>query len=84
MNTARFAFAVILSRQPDGREFGIGLAQENDPGYWPQPGFGSFPTWSEASDKARRLNTTQGLTDAEAAQIVASSMRKTTKPKARR
>ena len=59
MKPARFAFAAIVSRQHDGRDFGVGLAAENDPGYWPQPGFGSFPTWTEASDKARRLNTIQ-------------------------
>jgi hypothetical protein len=84
MTHARFAFAAIVSRQHDGRDFGIGLAEENDPGYWPQPGFGSFTTWTEASDKARQLNASQGLTDDDAAHIVASSMRKTTKPKGRR
>lgn len=74
---ARIAFATIVSHDPaTGRDFGIGLAEENEPGYWPKPEHGPFATWDLAAAKARELNHRLGLSDEEAAHIVASSMRR--------
>jgi hypothetical protein len=69
--TKREAFVAVLM----GRAFGIGLAQEDTRGYYPQLGFGSFESYELASEKARELNTRLGLDPMDAAMIVASSMR---------
>jgi hypothetical protein len=70
--TKREAFVAVLM----GRAFGIGLAQENERGYYPQVGFGSFDTYEAASAKAQELNALLGLSADDAAMIVCSSMRK--------
>jgi hypothetical protein len=69
--TKREAFVAVLM----GRAFGIGLAQEDERGYWPQAGFGTFDSYDAASTKARELNALLGLSAEEAAMIVCSSMR---------
>ncbi|HKV44610.1 MAG TPA: hypothetical protein VJT32_08055 [bacterium] len=69
--TKREAFVAVLM----GSAFGIGLAQEDERGYYPQVGFGTFATYDDACEKARELNTRLGLDPVDAAMIVASSMR---------
>ncbi len=59
----------------DGPKFGIGLAEENERGYWLQQGFGQFDTYDLAGVKRDELNTQLGLDKDDAAMIVASSMR---------
>ena len=54
--------------------FTIGLAQENEPGYWPTPQHGTFLNYDQAAVKAHELNTARGLTPADAARIIGSSM----------
>jgi hypothetical protein len=67
----RMAYTAICSK--DG--FTIGLAEENQRGYWPAPLYGTFPTWEAASIKASELNRARGLSDQEAIDIVLGSMR---------
>ena len=59
----------------NGEGFGIGLAERDEPGYWPQVGFGTFPSYESASARAAELNATLGLSAEEACDIVCSSMR---------
>jgi hypothetical protein len=71
--TKRKAFTAII--QPGG--FGLGIAVENEPGYYPVREFppGSFKTWDEAGEKANALNTEKfGLSHEDAWRITASSM----------
>lgn len=59
----------------DNGKFGLGAAELDQPGYWPQPQLGEFDTFHDAYVEARKLNTERlGLDDNEAARIVASSM----------
>lgn len=68
----RIAYTAVV-RHPG---FGIGVAEENDSGYWPLASEGRFATWEEASQRARTLNQEKlKLTEEDAALIVASSMR---------
>jgi hypothetical protein len=69
--TKREAFVAVMV----DRAFGIGLAEENERGYWPQAGFGTFATYDLAVAKASELNARLGLDPMDAAMIVASSMR---------
>ena len=66
----QFAFSPTIG--DDG--CGIGRADRDVRGYTPVMGV-IFKTWSEAYDHADKLNRALGLTNAEAVQIVASSMR---------
>ena len=65
------AFAPVCTH--NGR-FGLGLAERNEPGYWPMVGFGEFDTWEDARASADELNAKLGLDLETAALIVASSM----------
>jgi hypothetical protein len=66
----RVAFTAIIS----GGSFGIGLAAESEPGYWPQTLYGQFPTFRKAMEKSYELNVALGLTLEEAVAIISSSM----------
>lgn len=68
---ANTALVAVIS----GQAFGIGLAQENESGYWPQPQLGSYPTYEAAANEADRLNSKLGIAPEVAAMIVCSSMR---------
>ena len=74
----RTAFAVIIN--PDAKRFRqdsfmLGLAEENRPGYYPEPQYGVFATYEAASAKAQELNGLLfKLSPEDAAMIVASSM----------
>lgn len=57
-----------------GRAFSVGLAEENEPGFWPMPSLGIFPSYELASAKARELNVARGMTVEEGLRIVTSSM----------
>jgi hypothetical protein len=52
----------------------IGLADRGVAGYTPQPGFGKFPSWEAARDRAKVENERLGLSELEAFAIVASTM----------
>jgi hypothetical protein len=65
------AFAAVCFED----KFGIGIAEEDEPGYWPRPQFGKFDTFDDASAMATELNRQCGIGPQEAAMIVASSMR---------
>jgi len=67
----RIAFVPVCS----GNSFGLGVAEENEPGYYPQEQHGLFPTYEAASVRAEELNGKLGLTPDEAAHIVCTSMR---------
>lgn len=67
----QLAYAAVLDRGV----FSIGLAQQNQPGYWPTPQHGQFRTYNEAAARAHELNQARGLSAEQAALIVASSMR---------
>lgn len=67
----QLAYAAVLDRGA----FSIGLAQKDQPGYWPTPQHGQFRTYNEAAARAHVLNEARGLSAEEAALIVASSMR---------
>lgn len=80
---ARTAFAAIVDARD--RAFTLGLAQENQPGYWPQPQHGTFATYAAAAEKAQELNARLfHLTPEDAAVIVASSMFPSTSTSTRR
>lgn len=66
----RKAFTAVLVREG----FGVGVAAEDEAGYWPLPDHGTFKTWDGAQAEADRLNEGLGLTKVQAWHIVASSM----------
>jgi hypothetical protein len=66
----RKAYATTINE----KGFAIGLSEENEPGYYPCPQYGVFPTYEAAGVKRDALNAELGLTRDEAAMIVASSM----------
>lgn len=66
------AFAAVLG---DERGYGIGAAEENEPGYTPMPKFGRFDTFDEAQTEAMKHNVDRlGLTREQAYRIIGSSM----------
>jgi hypothetical protein len=68
----RIAFAAV----PVGDHYGLGVAEENHPGYYAyDPERLRLESWDEAVDLAKRMNDDLGLNDTEAMLIVASSMR---------
>lgn len=52
----------------------VAIAEENVRGYKPQPRYGVFPTYDEASREADKLNEDLGLSKIEAIKITLSSM----------
>lgn len=59
----------------DTGKFGLGAAELDQPGYYPQPQLGEFDTFHDAYAWADKLNVERlGFTLDEAARIVASSM----------
>jgi len=75
--TKRVALAAIVSRDPNPEtrlDFGIGLAVEHEPGYYPQPKLGRYASFELASAEAERGNAILGLSPDEAARIICSSM----------
>lgn len=71
MNDSSCAFTATVT----ATGFGVGLAEENKPGYWPCPQYGTFATWDEAFAKARELNQARDMNEETAIRIVCSSMR---------
>lgn len=69
----QLAYAAVYDRGAGA--FSLGLAQKDQPGYWPTPQHGVFRTYNEAAVRAHELNQARGLSAEEAALIVASSMR---------
>ena len=70
---ARKAYTAVV--QEGG--FGLGLAVENEPGYYPVKAYppGSFATHKEAGEKAQALNAEEfRLSREDAWRIIASSM----------
>ena len=59
----------------DGGGYGLGIAAEGEPGYWPFRERLSFATYEAACAEARRINTMLGLTEREAVAVILSSMR---------
>jgi|TARA_Y100000034_G_scaffold131097_1_gene191056 hypothetical protein len=55
--------------------FIIGTAILGETGYYPQPVYGKFDTWDEASKRAKELNNDLGLEADEVMAIIGSSMR---------
>ena len=66
----KLAFTAVCTENA----FGIGVAERDEPGYFPMPEHGSFPTFNDAMAKAAELNRMIGVSDDEAAAIVGSSM----------
>lgn len=67
----RKAFTSLFNRHG---EYIIGLAEENQPDYWPQTHCGTFKTREEAQAWADRLNKLLGISPKLAMLIVTSSM----------
>lgn len=67
--------AYVATSQGGG--FGLGLAAENEPGYYPVKEYppGAFKSYDEAMDKAESLNAEKfGLSPEDGWKITASSM----------
>ena len=71
-STLHFAYiAVVLTSQG----YGVGIAEENMPGYVPRPDFGIFDSFAAAEQQAKQLNTEQlKLSSERAYEIICSSM----------
>ena len=71
------AYTAVLLQEPWGEaQYGLGLAEQNQPGYWPIPAYLCHATtYDEVSDHAEKLNREMALSESEALRIVASSMR---------
>ena len=69
----RIAFCPIIDPTDDSG-FGIGVAEENERGYRPYRGL-SFHTHEDAQATASMMNERLGLSEREAALIIASTMR---------
>jgi hypothetical protein len=73
----RIAFAAVIRTQVgegEKRPFGLGVVEEDEPGYYPYRG-PSYESFETAQAAATTLNERLGLSEREAALIVASSMR---------
>ncbi len=69
MTPRRIAIVAVVQKDTG---YGLGIAEENEPGYTPLPG--AFPSWETAAAEAADRNTRLGLSADEAWRIVASSM----------
>ncbi|ARJ65966.1 hypothetical protein WV31_10030 [Magnetospirillum sp. ME-1] len=67
----RIAFTAVVGE--DG--FGLGVALEGEPGYWPIPEHLATGDWEEMNRAAGAINRHLGLSDDDAIRIVTSSMR---------
>lgn len=66
-----YAYTVAMSKHG----FGLGIAVANEDGYWPVSiNLYMADSYDDAADEADRLNTSLGLSETDAAGIIASSM----------